>query len=102
MHLSLKVFAVILKISVSTAECRLHMLTFSWQVIAAIFNMSMTVLRYKYFQKLGKVAKGMGIYWWVMYLNGDVFLSGIRILFCKKKRQKNGDCSSVFTCLSMY
>lgn len=41
-----------------------------------------------------KVAKGRGIYWWVMYLHWNVFVQYKNIFLLKKT--KNRDCSSVW------
>lgn len=46
-----------------------------------------------------KVAKGRGIYWWVMYLHGDVVQ--YKNIFCKKTKNRN--CSSIsllYQCMS--
>lgn len=103
MHLSLKSFAVIFSVSFSVAECRLQVcstkrfrgcrlqpfLTCPW--LSHGTNIS---------RNWAKVATGRGIYWWVMYLHGDVFVQYENI-FCKKT--KNRDCSSVwllYRCIS--
>lgn len=75
---------MIFSVSVSIAECRLQM--YSMKNVA-IFNMSMTVLRYKLFPVTGQRSHGKG-YLLVGHGPSWRFLFvGLKNIFCKKTKK---------------